>query len=132
MIIIYPITEKLKSNIPPEMRTSPAVAQIIETVGEYEHGTADVNDVGNVTLKQYAAVALDLALAIGSTTPDGKPVKQLDLQDRIARAIHMRNRLASAMYNSTLLAELLQDAPNALFDMLNVVLQKHNDILGRQ
>jgi hypothetical protein len=102
------------------------VANVAEQLGKACESRA------NVTLEQYAAVALDLALAIGSTTPDGKPVKQLDLQDRIARAIHMRNRLASAMYNSTLLAELLQDAPNALFDMLNVVLQKHNDILGRQ
>jgi hypothetical protein len=33
---------------------------IIEAIGEYEHGTADVDAVEGVTMTQYAAVAMDL------------------------------------------------------------------------
>lgn len=36
----------------------------IEVVNEYEHGTADVEDVEGVTIKQYSAVANDLLLCI--------------------------------------------------------------------
>lgn len=73
----YPITDRLKSDLPSNLHAHPAVAAIIEAVGEYEHGTADVGDVhADLTLEQYAAVAEDLALTIvnsGDGDPDGIP-----------------------------------------------------------
>ena len=41
----------------------------LSTVGEYEHGTADVQDCEGVTLKQYKAVLHDFLLCLmGSIT----------------------------------------------------------------
>lgn len=81
---VYPITDWLKAEVPPELHDNPAVAAIIETLGEYEHGTADVEDVGGpvtgamsnmatVTLEQYAAVALDLCLMLGGGPDEQGP-----------------------------------------------------------
>jgi hypothetical protein len=64
---VYPITANLEDELS-QFLDVPAVQLIIETVGEYEHGTADVEDLVQqepINLKQYAAVALDLALVIG-------------------------------------------------------------------
>lgn len=35
-----------------------------EVIGEYEHGSADVEDVEGVNIKQYSAVAHDLILCL--------------------------------------------------------------------
>lgn len=65
---IYPITANLADEAAPVGESAVARA-IIDAVGEYEHGAADVDDIKvdgvGLTLKQYAAVALDIILILG-------------------------------------------------------------------
>lgn len=64
---------RLKSYISPE-NDSPALRSIadfiVEAVGEYEHGTADVEDVERVNLDQYIAVIEDLFRGLKDRTFD--------------------------------------------------------------
>ena len=67
---IYPITSELEKQFENEKDNSSVltynqiVEAFIETIGEYEHGTADVVDCEGVTLKQYKEVAADLLLVL--------------------------------------------------------------------
>lgn len=71
---VYPIThefeEEFKSldqHIRGETFTVDELKEIFqETIGEYEHGTADAHNCEGVSLKQYAAVATDLLNCIAS------------------------------------------------------------------
>ena len=62
---LYPQTRMVFDEVADHL-PHPEAETILETLGEYEHGRADVEDVGpagdNVSIRQYAAVALDLAL----------------------------------------------------------------------
>ncbi len=78
---VYPITDKVKEELV-EFVTNPAIESMINALGEYEHGTADVEgvfddifrehadeikrreDYGELCLKLYAAALQDLALTI--------------------------------------------------------------------
>jgi hypothetical protein len=62
---VYPVFKNLRAELN-KLPAHPVLDMIAETVAEYEHGTANVEDVEGVTLKQYAAVALDLALVISA------------------------------------------------------------------
>lgn len=45
----------------------PAVSTLVENVLEYEHGTADVEDVNpGMTLELYSAVVIDCGLTLGN------------------------------------------------------------------
>lgn len=67
---IYPITEKFEKDTENLHRikdsfTLEKIRNIfISVIKEYEHGCADVEDVEDVNLKQYSAVANDLLLCI--------------------------------------------------------------------
>ncbi len=72
---VYPVTtelrnavaEMLKGQMPLSKELEKTVNIIFETVGEYEHGTAETEDVCEqepISLRQYSAVALDLILCI--------------------------------------------------------------------
>lgn len=70
---VYPLTAMLEEELSP-VKHNPAVKAILEAVGEYEHGTASVEDVcaaDPVTMSQYASVALDIALIITNTLDVG-------------------------------------------------------------
>lgn len=67
----YPITEAIREELwaaaKEEGRTEmpDVLTQLIDVLGEYEHGTAAVEDVHpGMTLQMYAAVVLDLGLSI--------------------------------------------------------------------
>jgi hypothetical protein len=68
--IVYPVYEKLLKDTEEMVGNNRlfSVEQIrniiTNVVVEYEHGTADVKDVDNVNIKQYASVAHDLLLCI--------------------------------------------------------------------
>lgn len=68
--IMYPVYDKLLSDTEEMVGNNRLFSVdkirdiITSVVVEYEHGTADVNDVENVNIKQYAAVAHDLLLCI--------------------------------------------------------------------
>lgn len=76
--IIYPVTKEL------EELTSDMIGNkrsytieklreiIIEVVQEYEHGTADVEDVEGVNIKQYSSVAHDLLMCIENHCEPGE------------------------------------------------------------
>jgi hypothetical protein len=67
---VYPITANLvDAVIEAGYENLPVAIMMVETVGEYEHGTADVEDVCEqepINIKQYAAVVLDMILTIGA------------------------------------------------------------------
>ena len=68
--IVYPITDELIKSIldindDKKLYSINDIKKIaIETVKEYEHGTADVEDVEGVNIKQYASVVDDILRCI--------------------------------------------------------------------
>ena len=64
---VYPRTTALKGLVAqyPALQGDRTVARIIEIAGEYEHGSADVEDLG-VSMKRYFAVVEDLLLSLGN------------------------------------------------------------------
>jgi|SRR5215469_2113776 len=98
---VYPITaafeQEFEGRLPKYFRTPSGLTSvqrlyeiIRETIGEYEHGTADVEDVFDdliddirhttdpdefhrATMKCYAAVASDLLMTILNTIGDDRP-----------------------------------------------------------
>lgn len=70
---VYPVTAALEAELV-DYRGNPTIELFIETMAAYEHGSADLEDVGapdgdtmrKLTLRQYAAVALDLALVVAN------------------------------------------------------------------
>lgn len=83
---LYPISAKLVADvIASGFAEIIAVQSIVEAVGEYEHGSVDVEDVNPdapVDLEQYAAVAFDLILMIG-----GRGEERLRLLPQPAAAV---------------------------------------------
>ncbi len=68
-VVIYPVTDEFKDSVTGSDLDSPLAAKIAEMIGEYEHGTADIEDLfpeEPISLKQYAAVALDILCGIGN------------------------------------------------------------------
>jgi hypothetical protein len=64
-------------------------ASILETVGEYEHGTGDVENIERINLEQYIAVAEDLFL---SMTASPKLMADFPTQIYQTRTARMKNR----------------------------------------
>lgn len=129
---VYPITDNLKDEIPSELHDHPAIAAIIETVGEYEHGTADVGDVSSadpVTMKQYAAVALDLAMVIGEAVyKPGAPNPA-----RTERCFTIRDGLVQALVGRTsVMGALLTQMPDEFLDSLEQWIKNHEEIMARK
>lgn len=66
---VYPVTAELTAAVVEAgYGDLPVAQQVVDIVGEYEHGAADVEDVCEqepINIKQYAAVALDIILSIG-------------------------------------------------------------------
>lgn len=70
----YPISASLYDAITKDpswkitgMTRKSIIESMLDTVAEYEHGTADVEDVieqEQINLRQYAAVTLDLMLVV--------------------------------------------------------------------
>lgn len=60
----YPVTAKAKADLAEYLHIE-AVATLVEALGEYEHGSADIVATG-LTLEQYAVVVVDLGLYLGN------------------------------------------------------------------
>lgn len=73
---VYPITAKLRTDAAAsiallDQRGRSVALTMLEIVGEYEHGTTDVEDVNpTLTVEAYAAVVLDLILSMGDIAVD--------------------------------------------------------------
>lgn len=66
---VYPVTDRLRKDLAAHLG-NPIVQQMVDIVGEYEHGTAEVSDVApRLTLRQYAAVVKDIVLTLVHSTP---------------------------------------------------------------
>ena len=64
---VYPVTARTERALGDAALAIPAVRQIVDILGEYEHGTADVDIIHpDLTLEMYAAVILDLALTLAN------------------------------------------------------------------
>jgi hypothetical protein len=67
---VYPITHEFEKQFEKEktnttIYTFNQIVQIFtETIGEYEHGTAESRNCEGVSLKQYKEVAVDLLLVL--------------------------------------------------------------------
>lgn len=129
---VYPITDNLKDEIPSELHAIPAIAAIIETVGEYEHGTADVEDVSSahpVTMEQYAAVALDLALVIGNTPAPEPKARKL----KVDEALKLRDKLTRALsHKNSIVGALLAESSDELLNELKQIVDRHEAIMARK
>lgn len=131
---VYPITAKLEEDLSTVMGL-PAIRQIVETVGEYEHGTAEAANVfSGVDLlfgegedgeedqteanavAAYAAVAEDLAWAISSALED--EVSRDDaiegLGDQIGRWEELSNEQIGARFRAY--AEQITDGQGTTWD----------------
>jgi hypothetical protein len=65
---VYPITaglETLIASFDQNIAKAIKAHEFVNIVREYEHGTADVRELG-VTLKQYAAVTADILLYLAA------------------------------------------------------------------
>jgi hypothetical protein len=68
----YPITTAFKKEMA-EYPNLPLVEEAAEVIGEYEHGTADVEDVApGMTLELYVAALTDFLLTLTSHEEYGK------------------------------------------------------------
>lgn len=63
----YPIRNEFEKELEPLDIPADLKNLAVEVVGEYEHGTAAVEDVEGITLSQYKAVLLDFLLTLSTT-----------------------------------------------------------------
>lgn len=81
---VYPATAQLEADLGLLM-TNKTVQDLVDVVGEYEHGVAETEDVHDgLTLQMYAAVVLDLCQTVFSAPTVEVPAKEVSY-----RVIHI-------------------------------------------